>query len=175
MQNKTKNTILCALFAALTGVFSQISIPIPITPVPINLATLSVCIVGGLLGAKRGAISQLVYVIIGLIGIPVFANFGGGVGRIVGPTGGYIVGYVVAATIIGIIIDKFGDKLQICIIAMSIGILGCYIVGTAWFMFVTKNTLAASLYLCVVPFLIGDVLKVIMASILVKKLKKHVK
>ena len=99
---KTRSLILCALFAALTAVLSQIAIPIQ--PVPVNLATFSVFVAGGVLGAKRGAISQAAYVLLGVIGLPVFASFSGGMGILLGPTGGYIVGYVAAAWLVGALV-----------------------------------------------------------------------
>lgn len=174
MENTTKKITLCALFAALTAILSQISIPLPFTPVPINLAMVSVFMAGALLGAKRGAISQVVYVIIGIIGVPVFASFTAGIGIVVGPTGGYIAGYIVAAIIVGIIVKKLGDNVHSYIVAMSVGIMGCYFIGTAWFMYLTKNDLIESLIICVIPFLIGDILKIILSAFLAKKLKKYV-
>lgn len=174
MKITTKKIILCALFAALTSVLSQISIPLPFTPVPINLATVSVFMAGGLLGAKEGAISQAIYVIIGAIGVPVFANFTAGFSIVVGPTGGYIAGYIISAIIVGIIVRKLGDNIYSYIVAMSVGILGCYLVGTAWFMYLTKSELIEALFMCVVPFLFGDILKIILSAFLVKKLKKYV-
>jgi biotin transport system substrate-specific component len=170
----TKNIILGSLFAALTAIFSQISIPLTFTPVPINLATVAVFIAGGLLGAKLGAISQLVYVIIGAIGVPVFANFTGGFGIVVGPTGGYIAGYIIAAIIVGVIVKKLGNSIYSYIVSMGVGIIGCYFIGTAWFMYLTQSGLIEALLMCVVPFLIGDILKIILSALLVKKLKKYV-
>lgn len=173
MKITTKNIILCAIFAALTAILSQISIPLPFTPVPINLAMISVFIAGGLLGTKIGAISQLVYVIIGAIGVPVYANFTGGPGILVGPTGGYIVGYIIATIIIGVIAKRLEDSIYSYTVAMVAGILGCYFVGTAWFMHITQSGLIEALLMCVVPFLIGDILKIILSAFLVKKLKKY--
>ena len=98
--NKTvKTMVYCALFAALTAVCSQLSVPIQ--PVPINLALFSVYMAGALLGGGRGAISQIVFLLIGAAGVPVFAGFRGGLQVLAGPTGGYIVGYVAAALITG--------------------------------------------------------------------------
>lgn len=174
LKNTTKNITLCALFAALTAILSQISIPLPFTPVPINLATVSVFMAGGLLGAKEGAISQAVYVIIGIIGVPVFANLTAGLGIAIGPTGGYIAGYIVATIIVGIISKKLGDSIYSYIVAMSVGIIGCYFIGTAWFMYLSKNGLVESLTMCVIPFLIGDIFKIILSAILTKKLKKYI-
>lgn len=174
MKVKTKDIILCALFAALTGVLSQISIPLPFTPVPINLATIGPFLAGGLLGAGRGAVSQAVYAILGIVGIPVFAGFTSGLGILVGPTGGYILGYVAAAMIVGLILGKKSDKIYKFIIAMVLGLAACYGLGTMWFMFVTGNGVSESLLLCVVPFLPGDVIKIMLSSYLALKLKKQV-
>lgn len=98
---RTRLLILSALFAALTAVGSWISIPLPFSPVPINLATLSVFLAGGLLGPAGGAASQAVFVALGAVGLPVFHSFTGGVGILAGPTGGYLIGYIAAAWIAG--------------------------------------------------------------------------
>jgi biotin transport system substrate-specific component len=169
---KTKMMILCALFAALTAVCSMISIPLPFTPVPINLATLSVFLAGGLLGSKYGFLSQLVYVILGAVGLPVFHNFSGGLGIITGPTGGYIIGYAAAAWLIGFLAEKLGREFYKNIIGMTAGLAVCYGLGTLWFMVLTSTGFAAALIMCVVPFLIGDAVKIAAGAILVKKLHR---
>ncbi|MEG0107533.1 MAG: biotin transporter BioY [Lachnospiraceae bacterium] len=174
MKNKiftTKELILIAMFAALTAVTSQISIPLPFTPIPINLATLSVFLAGGLLGSKNGATSQIIYVLLGAVGLPVFAGFTGGLGRIVGPTGGYIIGYVVAALVIGQLLSRLPKNIWSNVISMIGGLSCCYILGTAWFMLLTKTGMMESLTLCVVPFLLGDFLKIILAAFLVRRLE----
>ncbi|MEL7657123.1 MAG: biotin transporter BioY [Bacillota bacterium] len=168
---KTKKLILYALFAALTAVCSMISIPLPFTPVPINLATLSVFLAGGILGSKGGAISQTVYVFLGAIGLPVFHSFTGGLGILTGPTGGYIIGYIAAAWLTGFMVEKLGNGFYKNIISMIVGLAACYALGTAWFMYLTGNGLAASLMACAVPFLPGDGIKIVIGSILVKKLR----
>jgi biotin transporter BioY len=108
--SKTNKLILCAFFAALTAVCTMITIPLPFSPVPINLAILSVLLAGSLLGAKAGTLSQFVYVCLGAIGLPIFSNFSGGPSVLVGPTGGYIVGYIVTAFIVGTFSDKVCSK-----------------------------------------------------------------
>lgn len=171
---KTKMMILCALFAALTAVCSMISIPLPFTPVPINLATLSVFLAGGLLGPKYGSISQLVYVILGAVGLPVFHNFTSGIGIVTGPTGGYIIGYVAAAWLIGFLSEKIGRGFYKNIASMAAGLAVCYTLGTLWFMYLTSTGLTAALIACVVPFLPGDAIKIASGAILVKKLHQLV-
>lgn len=171
---KTKKMILCALFAALTAVCSMISIPLPFTPVPINLATLSVFLAGGLLGSRYGALSQLVYVILGAAGLPVFHSFTGGLGILTGPTGGYIIGYIAAAWLIGFMSEKLGHGFLKNIISMIAGLAVCYALGTMWFMYITSTGLPAAVIMCIVPFLIGDAIKIAAGALLVNKLYKLV-
>lgn len=170
---KSKNTlhlVLCALFAALTAVLSQIAIPIG--PVPINLATLSIFLAGAILGAKYGALSQFVYMLLGAVGLPVFAGFSGGFHIIVGPTGGYIIGYIVAAWAVGFLSSKFGKSVLGLIGSMIAGLVLCYLLGTVWFMIVTKTGVWASLTMCVFPFLIGDAVKIALATVIAPQLRK---
>ncbi|SCJ77870.1 Biotin ECF transporter S component BioY [uncultured Clostridium sp.] len=166
----TRTLILCAIFAALTAVFSQIAIPLPM--VPINLAMLAVFIAGGVLGPWVGALSQVVYVLLGAVGLPVFSQFTGGLGIIVGPTGGYIAGYVVAALITGLTVQKWCSPLPLAL-GMVAGMAACYALGTAWFMVVTGSALGAALMTCAVPFLIGDAVKIAVAAALSPRLRRE--
>lgn len=161
-KKKTFELLACGMFAALTAVLSQFSVPIG--PVPINLATFSVFLAGGILGAGGGLVSQTVYILLGAAGLPVFAGFSGGVGIIAGPTGGYIVGYAAAAWLVGLMADRLGRGPLPVAAAMAAGLAVCYFLGTAWFMIVTKRALWESLTLCVFPFLIGDALKIAAAA-----------
>lgn len=166
--------ILTALFAALTAVCAWISIPLPFTPVPVILATMVTTLAGGLLGWKYGSVSMIVYLLLGAVGAPVFHNFTGGLGILTGPTGGYLVGYITSALICGILLDVIcRKKLTWWGIAISgiVGLASCYALGTAWFMISTGTGLAASMVSCVIPFLPGDVLKTILAVILILKLR----
>lgn len=178
--SKTTYLVLCGLFAAITAVCSFITIPLGFTPVPVNLGTLAVFLTGGILGRKYGTISLAVYVFLGAVGVPVFAGFRGGLGVLAGPTGGYIIGYIAAAFLIGLIIDRlFAKRTErntmtetlLCAVAMAAGLVICYALGTAWFMISTHTGLWASLVSCVIPFLIGDAIKIIVAAILVRKLR----
>lgn len=171
---KTKNLILIAIFAAITAVLSQIVFPLPFTPVPISLATFSVFMAGGLLGSAKGGASQLVYVLLGAAGAPVFAKLSGGFGIITGPTGGYIVGYIVAAFVIGLIKSRLPKVIWCYAIAMAIGALCYFTLGTIWFMSLTGCKLDAALTMCVLPYIPGDLLKIALAAFLVKRLEKRI-
>lgn len=169
-RTKTYKMVMCALFAALTAVLSQIAIPIG--PVPINLATFAVFCAGALLGSKLGALSLAVFAALGAVGVPVFAMFRGGPGALVGPTGGYIVGYIPAAFVTGLILEKWGNKNKIYLypVAMLGGMLTYFMLGTVWFMFSTNTGLWNSLMICVIPFLPGDFIKIAAATIISKRL-----
>jgi biotin transport system substrate-specific component len=170
-RSKTLKMMLCAMFAAITAVLSQIVIPIG--PVPINLATFAVFCAGTLLGSKLGALSLATWAVLGAAGVPVFAMFRGGVGALVGPTGGYIIGYIPAAFITGLLTERFtgGGKVYMYPFAMSAGMLTYFALGTAWFVFSTGTGLWEALMLCVIPFLPGEVLKMAAATLLTKRLR----
>lgn len=175
---KTIDIVYIGLFAALIAVCSWISIPLT---VPITLQTMAICLVAGLLGAKRGTITTFVYILLGLVGVPVFAGFSSGPAALLSPSGGYIIGFIFTALIVGIVSDKTRGKILPLIISMVIGILVCYVFGTAWFAIVyakqneTSATLKTILGWCVIPFLIPDAVKIAVASILTNRLKKFIK
>ena len=173
----TKELVFTALMAVIIAVCSWISIP---TTVPFTLQTFGVFMAVGLLGGKKGTISVLVYILLGAVGVPVFAGFSGGIGVLFGTTGGYIVGFLLSGLVYWAMTAAFGEKLPIMIIAMVLGLLVCYAFGTAWFMIVyAKNTapigLMTALGWCVFPFIIPDCIKIALAIVLTKQLKKYVK
>ncbi|MDR3243066.1 MAG: biotin transporter BioY [Clostridiales Family XIII bacterium] len=164
----TANMMLCALFAALSAILSQISVPIG--PVPINLTHISVFLAAGLLGARYGVVSQAVFVFLGAVGVPVFSKFSGGIGTILGPTGGFIAGYIACVFLTGLIIDRYGKSVRVLSAAMICGLLATYLPGILWFMHVAGTGAAEALFICVIPFLPGDALKIVLSVILVKRL-----
>ncbi len=170
--SKTAYMALAALFAALTAVCSWISIPLGFTPVPINLATLAVFLAGGFLGPRYGAISLTVYAMAGAVGAPVFAGFRGGFSVIAGPTGGFIIGYIAAAFIVGLICSRNRSVPHI-IIAMILAMIACYTLGTIWFVITTHTNVAAALLSCVIPFLPGDAVKIAAGTFLLRRLSSH--
>lgn len=175
---QTKRLVLCGVCAALTCVLAPIALPIPVSQVPISLATFAVMLSAALLGPKLGLASQVVYLLLGCIGVPVFAGFSGGPGALVGPTGGYLVGYLALALIEGGIYfalggkGKFLKKTGVLILAMVLGTVALYALGTAWFMAATHTPLAGALIACVVPFLPGDAAKILVVALAVPQLER---
>lgn len=177
MHLKTKDLTLIALFAVLIAVCSWISIP---AAIPFTLQTFAIFLAVGLLGGKRGTISVLVYILLGGVGIPVFSNFTGGIGILLGSTGGYIIGFLGSALIMWVIMHSFGEKTIVLAISMISGLLICYAFGTIWFMVVYMNNIDAVSLIqviswCVIPFIIPDIIKILLALALTKKLKKYIK
>ncbi len=165
-----------AMFVVLIAVCSWISIPMTI---PFTLQTFAVFVAAGLLGPVCGFAAVLIYLLIGLVGLPVFANFTSGFGILLGPTGGYMIGFLFTALAVGLMMKKLGRSLPVMIIAMLLGLLICYAFGTAWFMIMYANagsavSLAAALGWCVLPFIIPDCAKIALAILLIKRLEKHI-
>lgn len=173
----TADIVVVALSTAIIAVCSWISIPLT---VPITLQTFAVFAVAGLFGAKRGTLSVLVYILLGAIGVPVLAGMQGGFDKIIGSTGGYILGFIFIALIVGLVSDKFNRKLVPLAIAMLLGLLVCYVFGTAWFMFVYARStgpvgLGTVMGWCVIPFILPDCAKIVCALIVSNRVGKYVK
>lgn len=172
-RSAVKNTVYIAMFAALIAICSILSIPVG--SVPITLQTFAVCLCAAMLGWKRGTLSVLIYILLGAIGIPVFAGMKGGVGVLAGPTGGYIVGFLLSALIIGFASERWDRKALPLALAMVLGVLACYAVGTLWFTISTGTRIGEALLLCVVPFLIPDGVKIAVAVLLANRLTKVIR
>lgn len=166
----TQKLTICALCCALLCVCSQIQIPLP--PVPLSLALLAVHLSGALLGRRSGTLAVAAYVMLGAAGVPVFAGFAGGISVLLGPTGGFLFGYMLCAWLVGMLTERFGISRRILLLSMAAGTLCCYACGTAWFMLVTGTALAGSLVSCVLPFIPGDLLKILLSAFLVRRLQK---
>ena len=176
MKLKTKDLALCALFAALIAVCAWISIP---ATVPFTLQTFAIFAALGLLGGKRGTAAVAVYLLLGAIGVPVFAGFQGGLGALLGTTGGYLLGFLLTALIEWGMEARFGSKTGVFLLSAVLGMLVCYAFGTAWYLVVYARTkgaisLATALGWCVVPFLIPDAVKIALAVLLRGRLKRHI-
>lgn len=174
---KSKSRILSVVYIAMcvAVIILCAQIQIPLGQIPFTLQTLGVFVTAALLGWKRGCVSVLVYALAGFVGLPVFAGFTGGAGIVFGPTGGYIVGFLFTALIVGLMTDKLGRKIWVLVVSMIAGMAACYAFGTIWFALVMKTDILSALLLCVVPYLIADGLKIAVASVLVNRLDKIVK
>ena len=168
---KTKDMTLTAVMAALICVAGPLTVAIG--PIPLSLASFAVYLAGAILGWERGALAVAIYLLIGLVGMPVFSGFSGGFQKLAGVTGGYLIGYLPCALITGLGSGKDKPKwlLPLC---MAAGTAVLYAIGTLWFMLQTRNTLAASMGMCVLPFLPGDAIKIIAATLIAPPVRKAI-
>ena len=164
-----KRMVYAALMAALTAAGAYIAIPIG--PVPIVLQNLFIMLAGLLLGGRWGLISVAVYLLAGAVGLPVFAGGTGGVGKFVGPTGGYLLGFGAAAYLIGIISESGRGRVTIDVLAMVAGTLIIYAFGVSWLKVVTGISFSKALTVGMLPFLIGDALKIAAAIPIARALR----
>ncbi len=176
MKNSRKSLrgmIYAAMFGAITAVGAFVIIPLP--PVPITLQTLFTALSGALLGGTLGALSQVVYILLGIIGLPVFAGGKAGLGVLFGPTGGYLIGFIVASFVIGKIIEggKKAGLLRIAI-AMVLGFVVLYALGILQLSVVAKLSFAKALSAGMIPFLIGDAVKIVVAIVVTLKLRDRI-
>ncbi len=169
----TRMLVCTALAAVLIAVTAWVTIPIG--PIPFTLQTFGVFCALGLLGGKYGTASVLVYLGLGLIGLPVFSGFTGGAGKLAGPTGGYLVGFIAAGLVYWGVTKLFGCGAVPVTAGMVLGCLVCYAFGTAWFMAITEHTLASALSLCVLPYVVPDLVKIACAFLFSKAVKQRLK
>lgn len=175
VRSKTHDMVFISIFAVLMAICSWISIPMA---VPFTLQTFGVFVAVGILGGKNGTLAVLIYIILGAIGVPVFAGFQGGIGILAGSTGGYILGFLFSAMVMWAIEKFFGRKPVVQILSMVLGLIVCYAIGTAWFMVVYTNHsgavgLGTVLGWCVIPFIIPDLVKIALAFVLSRRLRKY--
>lgn len=165
-----RKMVFASLFAAMTAVGAYIKIPIPIGPVPLTLQVLFVLLAGIMLKSKWGTMSMLVYVLLGIVGLPVFAGGASGPGVLFGPTGGYLIGFVAAAFVVGLLAERKGT-LNILLNAtfMTIGLGVIYLFGVAQLIIVAKLTLMQAIAAGMLPFLIGDFIKIIAGAYITSK------
>ena len=173
-RGKTYDMAYIGIFAVIIAICSWISIP---ATVPFTMQTFAVFLSVILLGGKRGTMSVIVYILLGAIGVPVFAGFTGGLGIIMSNTGGYIIGFLFSALVMWAAQRLFGRKLWVQAVSMLAGLAVCYAFGTVWFMLVYMRDAGAVglmtvLGWCVIPFVIPDLVKIVLALMLGSTLKK---
>lgn len=163
---RTKKIVLIGLMTAVTCILGPLSIPLPFSPVPISLTNFAIFLAVFILGMKDATISFIIYLLLGAVGVPVFSAFSGGLGKLVGPTGGYLFGFIFLALIMGFFMEHFDRKIVPTIIGMIIGMAVCYIFGTVWLAKLMSLSFNEALALGVLPYLAGDVAKIIIAVII---------
>lgn len=167
-----KNIVYIAVFSILIAICSWISIP---STIPFTLQTFAIFLTIYLLGGRYATISIIVYLLLGIIGVPVFSNFGSGLGVIFGPTGGYLIGFIFISLIMWLDEALFKNKFIFKIVASIIGLIICYAFGTFWFQYIYlkgDETFLAALSICVLPYIIPDIIKIAIALLLDERLKK---
>lgn len=168
----TSTIAIIALMTAITCILGPLSLPIG--PVPISLTNLAIYFTVILLGWKRGTVSYLIYLLIGLVGVPVFSSFSAGPAKLFGPTGGYLIGFIFLAIISGWFIEKFPGKRIMYFIGMVLGTAVCYALGTAWLAYEAKMDMMAALWAGVIPFIPGDLVKMALAILIAPKIRAQV-
>ncbi len=169
-----REMVLIAMMTAVMVICSWISIP---ASVPFTLQTFAVFTAVLLLGPKNGFFSILTYMLLGAVGVPVFAGFKGGLGVLVGSTGGYLLGFLLTPLLCLLVNKLFGEHIVLTVITMVIGLFLCYTIGTVWFIHVSTKavTVRQALKWCVIPFVIPDLMKLVLAVVLSYRLKKHIR
>ncbi len=166
--SELRKMVFASLFAALTAVGAYIQIPIPFSPVPVTLQVFFVLLAGSMLKSKWGSLSMVVYTLLGVAGLPVFSGGSSGLGVLLGPTGGYIFGFIVAAYFTGKLAEKAESAgksgLAVNVLNMSAGILTIYALGVTQLMLVAEIGLETALALGAIPFIPGEIVKTAAAA-----------
>ena len=173
----TQDMVYVALFAVVMAICSWISIP---AMVPFTLQTFGVFLAVGTLGGKRGSMAVFIYLLLGIVGLPVFSGFSGGLGYLMGNTGGYIIGFLFSALVMWVMECVGGRRKWVLPLSMLLGLLVCYLFGTVWFISVyTRNTgeigVWTALSWCVFPYIIPDIIKIVLALAICKRLAGAIK
>lgn len=176
---KIRSMAYIALFAVVMAVCSWIAIPTPWN-ISFTLQCFAVFLAAGVLGGRRGALAVLVYILLGAVGVPVFAGFTGGLGALLGATGGYIIGFFFAALVMWFLEALLGRRLWALAVSMTVGLVVCYAFGTAWFMVVYARGagaigLGTALVWCVVPYIVPDLVKIALALVVSNRLRALLK
>ena len=170
-----KQIALVGLMAAIICALAPFALPIPVSPVQITLGTLALYFVLTVLGLKLGTISVVVYILLGLAGLPVFAGFTGGAGKLLGPSGGYILGYIFMALVCGFFIDKWDSNIFLSFLGFLLGTAVLYLFGSLWLTYQTSVTLPQAIGAYVLPYIPGDLIKMILAITLGRQVRNRLK
>ena len=176
MSTKAPNSVYklarLSMCAALIAVCAWLSVP---AAIPFTMQTFAVCLVAALFGRRTSLGAVGMYLFLGAVGLPVFSNFQGGFGVLLGVTGGYLWGFLLMAFAVGLAVDRFGRSLRVLLISMAQGTILCYAFGTLWFVLVYNRSsgpigVMTALSLCVLPYVVPDAVKILLAAVLTQKL-----
>ncbi len=164
MKINIQNMTLMAVLAAVMCILGPMSIPIG--PIPVSLTVLTVYLAVYILGMKYGTMAYLIYLLIGLVGVPVLSGYTGGPAKVFGPTGGYLIGFVPMALISGWFIDRFYKKIPMQVLGMLLGLVVCYMIGTVWLAVLAHMDARAALMAGVIPFIPFDLMKIAISVVI---------
>lgn len=175
METKTRSNIYpLAMTAVMAAVIAAISpFAIPIGPISLSLCTLVLYMTPYILGWYRSAAATLVFILLGMVGVPVFTGFQGGLGKVLGPTGGYIAGYIPLVIITGLAIKFFPKNRVLQFLGMIAATAVLYVLGTAWYCVQSGTDLPTAMKWCVYPFIPGDLVKMAVAIVLGPMLRER--
>lgn len=163
---KIKDLCIISIFSALIVICSWITIPFAI---PFTMQLFGIFLASGYLGLKKGFLAILIYLVVGLIGLPVFSNFNGGIGVLFGPTGGYLIGFLFIPLIVGI---KKKHTIFSLILLMLLSLIVSYLFGSLWFYIYNKVDFKTILITCVIPFILPDLFKILLSALIIERIKK---
>ncbi|MDE6983912.1 MAG: biotin transporter BioY [Lachnospiraceae bacterium] len=183
MNTKTKEITLIGLMAAVTCIAGPLSLALPFSPVPISLTNLAIYFSVYILGMKRGTISYLVYLLLGLVGLPVFSAFTSGPAKLFGPTGGYLIGFIFMALICGYCVDRWNGRFVSSFAGMAVGTAVCYLFGTVWLAYQMSSgseqtfidALPAAFAAGVLPFIAVDLAKMVLSLLIGSQVRVRVR
>ena len=166
---------LCFI-ALMAGIMCLLGpLAIPIGPVPISVMTLLIYLSVYILGMKMGTVSCIIYLLLGFVGLPVFAGYTGGAGKLLGATGGYLVGYIFLTLVSGFIMEKIAYRRFWCILGTVAGTAVLYAFGTVWFVILMDCSVGYAVSMCVRPFLIGDLAKIVLAELVGHEVRRRLR
>ena len=172
LQTNTQSLVLTALITAVLCTLGPLIIPLPFSPIPLSLCTFGIYIAVYILGIKKSFLSCLLYLILGTTGLPVFSGFTGGPGTLIGPTGGYLIGYLFIVLIGGFFINQFNAKTITAFFGLLLGTLACYFIGSLWLSLQTDIGIANAFMIGALPFLPADLCKIAAAVTLGRRIQK---
>ena len=164
-----------ALSVAIMCILGPIIIPLPFSPVPISITQVGLYLSIYFLGYKLATYSTLIYILMGLIGLPVFSGYSGGLQKLTSPTGGYLIGFIFLTFVSGFFIEKYSSNLCLTILGYTLGNLLCYNLGSIWLSYSTNISIKTAFIIGVIPYVLADIFKVVISILIGTRLKRIIK